>query len=237
MKFKYFFIAVLTFLCFNDILAQSKSFIIGADANYNLPLGTLSERLKGAFGGIVYAGKKVSDSWTWTGKLEYFKLTKVNKDKRFKTIEAEIGGEISSYTFPLPNLKMDLTVAGLLAEAKYNLLKTEIFTTDVNIGFGFYFWEHFRSSYFDSLKVDTSGSGNFVLVEELKVPSLRQKDWSGGINLGVDFNVLLFDPLWMNLSGNYKLIIGELWPTLELNLENVSGLQFIDFRAGIRLNL
>lgn len=232
-KTKLFLSAVIIFT--NFTLAQNQDWIVGANTNYNIPVAGLANRLEGNFGGLIYAGKKTDSKWTWLGKFEYFRLTDANKDKMFKIVKADINNNSNDYKFELPLLKMDLTVAGLSVEARYNLFSNEILETDLNFGFGFYYWEHFRSSYYDSLLVDTSGTGSTVLVELLDVPSLRQKDWSGGINLGVDFNIIVFDPVSLNFGVNYKLIIGELWPTLSLNLENVSGLQFIDLRAGFRV--
>lgn len=215
--------------------AQNK-FLVGASANYNIPVGMLSNRLEPAPGFLIYLGKQISKEWTWVGKFEYFKLSDVNKEQMKKFVKSDVLGPIQTYEFKLPKLKMDLTVAGLTAEAKYNFLNTDLVDADINLGFGFYFWEHFRSDYKDSLFIDSTGAGNLVLIEVLNVPSLRQKDWSGGVNFGLDFIFNLVEPLSLSLSANYKIIIAELWPTLALNLENVSGLQFIDLRAGIRFD-
>lgn len=219
----------------SSAIAQNK-FLIGASANYNLPFGMLSNRLEPAPGFLVFFGRQTSEDWTWIGKFEYFKLSDVNKEQMKKFVKSDILGPVQTFEFQLPKLKMDLTVAGLSAEAKYNFLNTDIVDANINFGFGFYYWEHFRSDYKDSLFVQSTNSGNAVLVEVLNVPSLRQKDWSGGVNFGLDFILSLFDPFSLNLSANYKLIIAELWPTLALNLENVSGLQFFDLRAGIRFD-
>lgn len=221
----------------STLFSQNNKFIAGATPVYNLPVGTLADRLNGDIGFMFYAGKQISDSWMWIGKFEYFKLSDVNSDQQFVTIQSDVLGNLEEYRFELSNLQMELTVAGFTAEAKYNVFTTDILNVDVNLGFGFYYWEHFRESYNDSLFVDTTGQGDLVLIETIEVPSLTQNDWSGGINIGTDFNFLIFDPIFINLSANYKIIVGELWPTLSLNLENVSGLQFLDFRAGLRLVL
>lgn len=232
--FKIFLIAVFTLSQF--LLAQNK-YVIGAGGNYNLPVGSLADRMKGAFGGWVYAGKQVSDDWTWVGKYEYFKLTDVNEENMYKIVETNINGVNQNLRFELPGINMELSVMGFTAEAKYKLFKSDILETDLSLGFGFYYWNYDRGNYTDSLLADTTGSGDLVVVDVINVPALNQKDWSGGLNAGLDFNVNVFEPIWLNLSVNYKLIIAELWPTLDLNLENVSGLQFFDFRAGINLRL
>jgi hypothetical protein len=234
LSLKYFLPVV--FILSELLLAQNK-FIIGAGGNYNMPVGTLADRMKGNIGGWLYAGKQVSDDWTWVGKFEYFKLDEVNEDKMYKIIETNINGSAQQLSFPLTGIEMELTVAGFTAEAKYKLFKTDLFETDLNLGFGFYYWNYDRGSYSDSLFADTTGSGDLVIIDIINVPALNQKDWSGGLNAGLDFNINIFEPVWLNLSANYKLIIAELWPTLDLNMENVSGLQFFDFRAGINLRL
>lgn len=234
LSLKYFL--PIVFILSELLLAQNK-FIIGAGGNYNMPVGTLADRMKGNIGGWLYAGKQISDDWTWVGKFEYFKLDEVNEDKMNKIIETNVDGSTQQLSFPLPGIEMELTVAGFTAEAKYKLFKTDLFETDLNLGFGFYYWNYDRGSYSDSLFADTTGSGDLVIIDIINVPALNQKDWSGGLNAGLDFNINIFEPVWLNLSANYKLIIAELWPTLDLNLENVSGLQFFDFRAGINLRL
>lgn len=232
---KIFFIVVL--FCGGLTNAQNNNWIIGAGSNYNLPLAGMADRMEGAFGGFLYAGKQTSESWKWFGKIEYFKLSDVNKEMMFKVVQADINDVTGNYRFELPLLEMELTSAGLSVEAKYNLFRSDFFEADLNFGFGFYYWEYSRSGYKDSLFVDSTGNGDLLLVEFLNVPPLFQKDWSGGINIGTDINILLFDPMAFSFGFNYKLIIGELWPALSLNLENVSGMQFIDLRAGLRIIL
>ncbi len=229
-------LTILSIIIIGSSVYSQNKFLVGASANYNIPVGMLANRMEPAPGFLIYFGRQTSQDWTWIGKFEYFKLSEVNKDQMKKFVKSDVLGTINTFEFPLPKLKMDLTVAGLTAEAKYNFLNTDLVDANINLGFGFYFWEHFRSDYKDSLFVDTTGVGNLVLIEVLNVPSLRQKDWSGGINFGLDFIFTLFEPLSLNVSANYKIIIAELWPTLALNLENVSGLQFVDLRAGIRFD-
>lgn len=219
------------------IKAQNSPWLIGANGNYNLPIAAMSDRMEGNIGGLIYAGKKTSENWTWVGKFEYFKLSDVNKDQMFKIVKAEVNDVISDYRFELPLLEMEFTAAGLSVEARYNVFTSSVFEADLNFGFGFYYWEFTRSGYQDSLFIDTTGAGDLLLAEYLNVPSLFQKDWSGGLTIGTDFNIALFDPLSLNLGVNYKIIIAELWPALSLNLENVSGLQFLDIRAGFRVKL
>jgi hypothetical protein len=40
----------------------------------------------------------------------------------------------------------------------------------------------------------------------------------------------------LNAGARYKLIIGELWPTVALDLESVSTFQMLDLRAGLSID-
>ncbi len=221
----------------STIFAQENKVIIGAGTVYNLPVGNLSTRFKGALGGMIYAGAAVSDDWTWVGKFEYFELNTLNSSKLYKKVEVQnINSAKQIFQFPLNKLSMKFKAAGLSAEAKLNLLRSDLLETNFNFGFGFYYWDNYRSAYKDTLFADTSGNGKLAQVALLDVPANRQTDWSGALNLGLDFSIHLFSPVWLNVGADYKLIIGELWPTLALDLENVSGLQFISFRAGLKVD-
>ncbi len=232
---KYLTIILTFFFCITSFSQENKIFI-GASTNYNLPLGMMANRMEGNVGFSVYAGRPVSSDWTWIGKFDYFKLNEVNKDEMRKFIKSDALGDLQTFEFKLPKMKMEFTAAGLTAEAKYKLIYLEEFDINFNFGFGFYFWEYFRESYKDSLTIDSAGTGTILLIEELNVPALRQKDWNGALNFGTDVNLNFFNPVTINISANYKLLIAELWSTLALNLENVSGIQFLELRAGLRYN-
>jgi hypothetical protein len=230
--------AIVLLMMFSaDSIAQENKYLIGAGGNYNIPVGSLADRFKPAAGGYFYGGQEVSSRWTWIGKLEYYKFTETNKDALVKRVLLDAGEMTREYKFPLTGLELELTVAGASAEARYSILDSDVIEADLNFGFGFYYWEHFRGKYTDSLYADTTGTGDLVLLETLVVPAIRQKDWSGSINFGANFNIRIADPVYLNISGNYKIIIGELWQTLVLDIENVSSLQLFDIRAGILLKL
>jgi hypothetical protein len=47
----------------------------------------------------------------------------------------------------------------------------------------------------------------------------------------------VMDPVCLTVGADYRLIVTELWPALDLDMENVSGLQSVSFRAGIKFDL
>jgi hypothetical protein len=216
--------------------SQNGTIVAGAGVVYNLPVGSLQYRFNGSPGVMIFAGQEVSSNWTWVGKLEYFELTKVNESKLTKTVNIQEGTATNQYQVKLNKLSMKLKAAGLTAEAILNLARFSPIEAKAHVGFGFYNWDSFRSKYNDSLFARSVVSGNLIKVADLAVPENRQTDWSGSLNLGCDLNVNLIDPVWITLGADYKLIIGELWQTLDLDLENVSGIQLLSFRAGVRIS-
>ncbi len=214
--------------------AQVRPAIVGAGTVYNLPIGTLHDRFLGAFGGMAYAGGEVSSQWSWVGKFEYLELNTLNTDALHKTVTLGQGTAAEHYAVPLPKLTMKLTAASLTAEAMLNLVRGSGVESHAVIGFGFVNWVHTRGAYYDSLFVDSAATGRRVKTNDLKVPAIRQADWNGTFNVGMDVALKVSDPLWFVAGVDYKLIVGELWQTLDLDLENVAGMQFVSFRIGLR---
>jgi hypothetical protein len=213
--------------------AQSGTFIAGGGAVYQFPIGSLADRFHGAAGGMIYAGQQVDADWTWIGRLEYVELTELNTDKLTKRVtRQEIGGSIV-YTFPMPKLSMSLKAAGLTAVGKYNVFRESFIESDVQIGFGFTNWTFQRGVYRDSLFVDSSGTKLRVL--DLAVPANTQSDWSGTLIAGVNADLRIVEPVWLSVGVNYTLIIGELWQALALDMENISGMQFLSVRSGLHV--
>jgi len=88
----------LLLLIFNlSLFAQENNFFVGVSSTYNFPVGQLAKRLEGNFGFLIYAGKPISADWTWIGKLEYFKLTDVNKTEMKKFIKTDVLGNIQTF--------------------------------------------------------------------------------------------------------------------------------------------
>jgi hypothetical protein len=225
------------------LLAQSGSHYISAEAGSISPIGTLGDRFKGTVSGSVSFGIQSSEKLTWFAKAEYFKFDDVNRDKMYMSKKVLVGSSYVFYRVPLSDLSMDLTVAGISANAKYNIIKTGFFEGNVEAGFGMYRWTGHRSG-LDSVSVDTSSSKNVKKYYNLlkngvftNVPPSHQQDWSGGFNLGAELVFHISEPVSLTIAGNYKNIIGELWPTLELNIENVSTFQMLECRAGLRVKL
>jgi len=215
-----------------NLFAQDKIYFAGLSGSYFIPVGSLSYRFKPDGGFSLFAGYKSSESWEWFGKFEYLSFMKENRDKLKLKRNVNLGGSEEILEFDLPKLETDLKIYGLSANANAKILDFDFFKSDLTFGFGIYRWESGRSGYFDTLRVERSGVTYDAVI--LKVPPLKQLDWSGGFNVGINLSTKIIDPIWFEVNANYKAIIGELWATLDLDLENVSVFQMYEIRAGLQ---
>lgn len=224
-------IFVLFFTQVQDLFSQTKYFAI-AEGKYFYPIGSLANRFKNATGGSVGFGGYVSQSWSWSGNFEYYSF-KEDPSKFKLTQKVTINNVDKFFTVPLPKLKTDLKIAGVYAIANYNVFDFNFLKHNLEFGFGVYYWTSNRSEYFDTLKADDNGKE--VIVSIVRVPHRWQEDWSAGFNLGTNIEVKTIDNVWITLAGNYKVIVGELWPALEIGLENIATFQTIELKAGIKV--
>lgn len=232
MRIKNLLLIIL--LISSTLRGQAEDQFMGGGVSYLIPAGGLSYRFNSTLSGYLYYGKKTTEKWEWYGKLEYISFNQENRDKlKLKRI-VNLGGVEQVMIFDLPKLDMHLKAYGISVDANYSLLKFDYLRTDLRFGFGVYRWEGFRSEYFDTLRVEHSGITYDAVV--LKVPALKQLDWSGGFDVGVNFSTEIIDPIWFELAAKYKAIIGEMWATLlELDLENVSVFQMYDLSLGVKV--
>jgi hypothetical protein len=215
-----------------NLFAQDKIYFAGESGSLLIPAGSLTYRFKPDGGISFLAGYKSSENWEWFGKLELINFTKVNRDKLKLKRNVNIGGAEEIVVFDLPKLEAELNIYGLSANANAKVLDFDFFKSDLTFGFGIYRWESSRSGYFDTLRVEKSGITYDAVI--LKVPPLKQLDWSGGFNVGINLSTKIIDPIWFEVNANYKAVIGELWATLDLDLENVSVFQMYEIRAGLK---
>ncbi len=223
---------LFVFLISSSLLGQTEVQFTGGGISYLIPAGGLSYRFNPALSANLYYGQKTNEKWEWYGKLEYISFNQENRNKLKLRRIVNTGGVEQVIIFDLPKLDMYLKAYGVSVNANYNLLKFDFLRTDLRFGFSVYRWEGFRSEYFDTLRVEHSGITYDAVV--LKVPALKQLDWSGGFDIGLNFSAKIVDPIWFEAAAKYKAIIGEMWATLELDLENVSVFQMYDLSFGFK---
>ncbi len=222
------------------IYSQKLNFVSSIEGNMYKPIGTLGERYTSTFGFAVNFGKEVSKSWAWTGKLEYFKFDKLNKDKMKTILKVAVGSGTESFNVSLSDLNMSLEIVGASANATYKALSIGNLNANLTFGFGIYRWYSPREKYtlyFDQtnktfLRDTTGATGSYNKV--LDVPSVSQSDWSGGFNLGVNLDYNFTDGFSAYAGADYKVILGELWQALALDMENAAGFQMLNFKFGVK---
>ncbi len=231
-----FFLLLLVFANGSFTPAQSGKYRAGIEESWLMPSGTLADRWMATSGTSMYLGVQTSSRWTWGGKVEIFKFSKLNTDKHQVINNQTIDNVGYAFKVPISNVKQTLNVAGISLNAKYNVLRSQLFEANVDLGFGVYNWKYKRSAC-DSLAYDAvvNGVSHHYLVFGSVIEN-SQSDWSGGFTLGLELCVKPVDPVAITVSGNYKNIVGELWPALIYNMENVSTFQIIELRGGVRIN-
>jgi hypothetical protein len=238
MKFSFFL-----FLLSVSLFAQAGEYLARAEAMYLYPLGTLHQRFTGTVGVTAAFGKQTSPNTVWLGRVEYYKFNKLNTDelyfKRIRTINKR------EYEFkePLKHIDMHLESAGASAELQYSLFSTFSFSLKLIGGFGVYYWQSLRGPYKDSVKVRvpngnvTGTQDTVILLETFNIQGSQQFDWSGGAYSGLEAEYQIYESLWINASAQYKAVIGEIWQTLKIDLENVAVMQMAVIKAGVTLKL
>ncbi len=219
------------------VFAQSDRWSIGAAADYVMPIGGLGDRFVPTVGGSIRIGLPTGTRAEWAAVFEYAKFDETNSDKLFLRKTLDVAGGERAFDFPLEGLEMMLELVGGSADVRFHVVDAGFMKADIGLGFGMFRWRAVRGAFQDSLYADTSGSGTRELIAVVKVPPLTQQDWSGGFSAGLDMDIPLVDPVTVWLGARFKLIAGELWPSLDLDLENVSTFQIIDVKLGVRIDL
>lgn len=231
--------AVIILAAFNGLtIAQNKPLIFGAEGAYFNPLGKLHERFNPVNGGAVFAGIQTSEKWKWLCRAEYFMFNKLNDDKLQIMRKLTIDGSEQNVRFPLQGLVMNLDIAGITLDAKYSLLRAGFFEVSLDAGFGIYKWKFVREKY-DTVKTRIAGLNSALQSVSYAINGIRtsQEDISGGFNTGLELVISPVEYFSVTITGAYRNIIGELYPALEFDMENVSTFQMFDLRAGIRIKL
>lgn len=233
MKPLQLFITLLLFTALS-ISAQSQKYIFGAATTYEIPIGALNDRFTSTFGGTLFAGGSSSEDWSWIGSLSFAEFSKPNYDRLNKQVEVQTGSNKKIFLFPLSSISINFKTVSLLAEANYTFYRNSFISTNLIVGFGFTNWTFSRQRFTDSLFANISGTGTLTKISTLDVPSNSQIDWSGTLKLGFSASIVIAKPIEIYTNIGYKLIIGELWPALSLDMENVSGLQILQFSVGLK---
>jgi hypothetical protein len=211
---------------------HAQEYGVAAHISSLLPMGGMADRFKPTAGGAVtFTVHRGSPEWS--GSIEYFRFGTAADRSITRTVTDSASGVEQAVVFPLEELDMTLEAWGASATASWGLFTLGPVDTRLSLTLGFYRWTFVRGAYTDSLYADIGGTT--VLADVLNVPESRQEEWSGGFAVGLDVVVPLFEPVYLSAGARYRALIGELWPTLALELESVSTMQMVDLRAGLEV--
>ncbi len=209
--------------------------VVGVEGGIAVPLGSLSNRVSAGWSGGVLFQPAGDDEPHWGARLEMLTFTKENTKALVLRRKKEVSGVDRVFELPLTGLDVNVQAVGVLAIGTVPVFRSDLIEADGSFGFGFYRWASLRGAFKGTLVADSAGTS--VPLAILNVPENRQQEWSGGFEVGSDIRIRAFEPLWLSLGLRYKLIIGELWPALALDMENVSGMQMVDVRIGLHARL
>jgi hypothetical protein len=192
--------------------AGQNDWVVGGGAAYHVPIGGLHDRFLPTIAGQYSAGRSVNENWYWEVRGEFIVYDRENVDRLSRDPDI-IADSIS----------MDLELYGLGFEGRYHFLGRHgrgIINPYLGLSAGMYRWFAERGAY------DQEG---------ISVPEFSQRDWSAGFGLGIGNEFIILPFVSLALDVRYHVVVGELWPTLSLGLENVGGFQTITASTRLRL--
>lgn len=187
-----------------DAFSQEKTpWAVTSSVNYSFPVAGLSDWFKPAPGYVIGVGKYY-DNWFIDGLIEYTKFSDEN---------------LSGY--PKGKLNLELEHLGLLVNGRYHLEHFWLLRPYFNIGGGLYYWKGTRGEIQANADLEPA------------LPYIDKKvleEWNWGIRSGLGLELVIVKRFGLDLNLAYRLIIGELWPTLQphIELEGVSGFQTLN---------
>lgn len=215
--------------------AQSLGALLGGEASYTAPTGSFAKRMRPSVTYRLTGREAHYNNPRWGGFVEYARFDEENRDRLSVKRLDTLNGVPRELVFPLKPFDMVLTSYGAGVTMNYAVLTTPAAELSAFASFGVHYWEFDRAAYLDSIRIDTgSVAPKLKLLDVLRVPELHQKDWSGALHVGLDADITLFSPVILTAGVRYRILLAELWPTLEMDLENVSGIQSLSVSVGLQ---
>ncbi|CUT05431.1 hypothetical protein [Candidatus Kryptobacter tengchongensis] len=199
-------LAILVLFLFNISQAQ---FSIATEGIYIVPVGGFSGWFDNHYSGTIYIGQVNHGNSFISGRVEFYRFYRENTKKLF-----------------YKDLNLELKLYGVGAEYRYSILRFNFLNFHGIIGTGVYRWFGLRGEYFFK---DSAGNVIDYIAER------RYQDWSAGFWGGGGVEVRVMKNLSLNLSTRYQIVVGEMWQTLALRLEQASGFQWIGIQAGAQV--
>lgn len=183
---------------------------VAAGGAYALPVGSLTNWFNPATGGSIALGQQYNENWFIEGLLEYTRFDDEN---------------LNGYADGRLELQLELT--GLLVSGRYHFGRPGLLRPYFNLAAGLYYWKGIRG--------EIAADGN-VQPAVPYIPRRTLEEFNAGFRGGFGLESRLSSSLSLDLLLAYRFVVGELWPTLQPNidLEGVSGLQSLHLGVGVR---
>jgi len=189
---------------------QPGQFGISINGAFSQPIGGLSNWFQASPNYAISFGQQTNEKWFIEGVLEFSRYDR---------------GNLTGY----PKGKLDLLLQhySLMVSGKYELMRTALMKPYFHIAAGVVQWKGVRGE----IQSDASVIPVVPYVAEKK---LQETNW--GFRSGLGLEIRLLQNLSMDLLAYYRFIVGDLWPTLQPNieLEGVSGFQTLNLALAIR---
>lgn len=205
-----FILSLLNHSTHSTFAQDQGQFGISAYSAYSQPIAGLSNWFQASPNYGISFGQQYNEKWFIEGVLEFSRYDREN---------------LSGY----PRGKLDLLLEhySLMVSGRYELMRSNWLKPYFSVAAGIFQWKGVRGE----IQADASVIPNVPYIAEKK---LQETNW--GFRSGLGLEVRLLPNLSMDLLAYYRFIVGDLWPTLQPNveLEGVSGFQTLNFSIAIR---
>ncbi|MGC8654809.1 MAG: outer membrane beta-barrel protein [Candidatus Kryptoniota bacterium] len=191
---------------------RSGDWTVSGTVYYAQPLGSLNSFFVGAPAFALKVGQFTDQNLLWEIKLESISFTNTNKNSLNQLVR---------------DIPLELKIYGAAAEMTYFLNTAGRLKPYVIGSAGMYRWFYNRGSHY------AIGIGNSLDSTHF-LPSFKLSDWSAGFSLGSGADYEIATRLSVYADLRYQLIVGEIWQTLSLGMDNVSTMQMGTVSIGIR---
>jgi hypothetical protein len=194
-----------------NIYAQTDRMLgISVYTNYSNPIAGLSGWFKPAINLGIGVGGASDQEWYMEGLAEYSLFDKEN-------LNSYAGDKVA----------LSLEHFGLIFNTKYSLFDPDIIDPYLNFGVGLYYWKGSRGE----IQPDDQVDPPIPYIEERVL-----EEWNWGFRAGIGSEIFILENFSADVVFYYRLIIGDLWPTLQprVELEGVSGFQTLNLDLHLR---
>lgn len=202
------------FFIANFVRAQQiLDWTVSGNVSYAQPIGTLNSFFIGTPVYGLKLGQFTDSNLLWEFKLEAMRFTKPNRNALNPLVK---------------DISLRLDIYGAAAEVTYFLMEERSWIKPYLTGSaGIYRWFYTRGSHYAIGLENSLDTTNFL-------QTFKLMDWSAGFSFGGGVNFEIVHSFAAYADLRYQIIVGELWQTLSLDMENVSSMQMVMVSLGFR---